>query len=301
MLVAKREPFELGAHDRPVPQAEQAPMSSRFTRTLHILQMLGALVAVPAGLGSAYTMYKTNYSPEATCQSLRANLVAMLDRNVDASMRRALVRRDIEIFERSCGAADPDATAAFKTLLALDKARPAAAAPAATPPQQPQAAVSKVETAPAAKAEPAPLAKAEPAPAPKAKQPRAAAGASASAEPDTPMSDDAAWLAAVRSALANHQKHADPPPAAPSSLGPPLGEMTPPPVLPAAPLAAPTLPPPASIAARPASSVDPDRPVPPGAIPEAPPPDATKRRSRMGEFVSEIPFFGKALADHISR
>jgi hypothetical protein len=304
MLVAKREPFELGADDRPVPQAPQAPVGSRFTRTFHVLQMLGALIAVPAGLGSAYTMYKTNYSAEVTCQNLRASIVAMIDRNVDAGIRRALVRRDVETFETTCGAGDPDAITAFKTLLALDKARPAAAAPAAPPP--PQAAVSKVETAPAAKAEPAPLAKAEPAPASKAKQPparaAAVASASASAEPETPVSDDAVWLASVRSALANHQKRTDPP-AAPSSIGTPqpLGETTPPPALPAAPLAAPASPPPASVAARPAPQVDPVRPVPPGAIPEAPPPDATKQPSRMEAFVSEIPFFGKALSDRISR
>jgi hypothetical protein len=295
MLVARREPFELGEHERPGPQAQQAPVSSRFTRAFNIVQMLGALVAVPAALGSAYTMYTTHYSVEATCQTLRANIVAMLDRNVDGGMRRALVRRDVETFERTCGAADPDATAAFKTLLAIGRAPPAAAAStaaapaAADPAAPPQAAARKVETAAAPNAEPTP--------APKPKQPpaRAAAVAPVVPAPEAPMSD-AAWLAAVRGALDSHQENTNHSPAAPTSLGTPnsVGEMP-------APRAAPALPPPAPVAATPAPRLDPDHPVPPGAIPDPAPPDPATGSSRIGEVVSDIPFFGKALADHISR
>ncbi len=318
MLGVDGEAYELRANDRPVPQAQQEPVNSRFTRTLNVLQMLGALVAVVAGLGSAYTMYRTNYSPEATYQNLRANIVSMLDRNVDAGMRRALIRRDVETFEHTCSAADPDATAAFKTLLRLDKTPPAVARQ-----QQPQAAVRKVETATASKDEPAPVHKVEPAPAATATAgkeepapvrkvepapaatanqppPRAAAVASASATPEAPISD-AAWLAAVRSALANHPKGADAADAAPDALGAPHqpGELPPPRAVPSPPLAAPALPPPASVTAMPAPQAD--HPVPPGAIPDAAPPDPSGKRSGIGGVVSEIPFFGKALADHLSR
>ena len=96
----------------------------KLARMLSTLQIAGTLLAVPVGLGSAYSMYRANFSAEATCQSLRANIVAMLDRSVDANARHMLVRRDVETFERSCGAVDPDATAAFKTLLAADKKSP---------------------------------------------------------------------------------------------------------------------------------------------------------------------------------
>lgn len=324
MLVAKREPFELGAPDRLVPHPAPAPTSSRFTRALNILQLLGALVAVPAGIGSAYTMYKTNFSPEASCQSLRHDIIAMLDRGVDASTGRVLVRHDVEVFEQTCGSVDPDTTAAFKTLLAADKAAPAVAA---TPAPQ-HTAVRKIETAPvvksdpakaepakaevakseAAKSEPASAAKSEPAPA-KAKPPvaHASTAATTTAQPQAPVSD-AAWVAAVRSALVDreqHAAHADvPAPAAPTSLAPPpgvLGELHAPQALPTPPLAAPALPPPAAVATVNAPQADPDHPVPPGAIPDAAPPDATKKPSRIGELVGEIPFFGKSLADRVSR
>jgi len=282
MLVAKREPFELGAHDRPVPPSS----TSRFTRTLNILQMVGALIAVPAGLGSAYTMYKTNFSPEASCQTLRANIVAMLDRSVDAATRRILVRRDVETFEQSCGTVDPDATAAFKVLLA------AKTSPAETWAQPAHTVVHKAEPAAVVKSDAAPV-KAKPAPV------RTPAVAAAPAQPEAPVSDTA-WVAAVRSALVTPASQAV---AAPTPLAPPphaLGELPPPQVLPSAPAAAPTLPPPAAIATV-GAPADPDRPVPPGAIPDSPLQDTPKKRSRIGEWVGEIPFFGRSLADHVTR
>lgn len=301
MLVAKREPFELGAHDGVKAPAQHAPGTSRFTRALAIVQMLGALIAVPAGLGSAYTMYKTNYSPEATCQSLRAGIVAMFDRNVDAGTRRALVRRDVETFEQTCGAADPNATAAFKALLGVAAAPSATAARAAPPLPAPR----KIETAGPVRSEPAPAPKAKPSPmrsAAAAPTPPALP-APAAAAPEEPMSD-AAWLAAVRGALDNHGEQAKPAqaPPAPADTLRSLGEMTATQPLPPASPAAPALPPPASVAATPVPQVDSgDHPIPPAAIPDPPQPDPSRGPSRIGDLVSEIPFVGKSLADHITR
>ena len=332
MLVAKREPFELGAHDRPVPHAASASTSSRFSRMLNVLQMLGALIAVPAGLGSAYTMYKTNFSPEASCQTLRANIVAMLDRSVDAATRRILVRRDVESFERTCGTVDPEATAAFKVLLAAKTGPAESWAPAppqpvvrkietAPPAKAESAAVTKVETkveanaekadsAPIAKLEPAATVKAEPAPAKAKPVPaRTSVAVATPSQSEAPVSD-AAWVAAVRSALVTPERStaSAPAPAPVSALPPPraLAELPPPQtlpsaqVLPSAPVAAPTLPPPAAIATV-GAPANLDHPVPPGAIPEALPQDEPKKRSRVGEWVGEIPFFGKSLADHVTR
>ena len=98
-----------------------------LTRFVTAIQMVGSLLAVPVGIASAYSFYRANFSPEITCQSLRSGIVAMLDKSVDAATRRILVRRDVEAFEKACAAVDPDATAAFKALLAVEKT----AAPAA--------------------------------------------------------------------------------------------------------------------------------------------------------------------------
>ncbi|MBI3703647.1 MAG: hypothetical protein HY244_07355, partial [Rhizobiales bacterium] len=234
MLVAKRETFELGAQDRPVPPAGPAPTGSRFTRTLNVLQLLGALIALPVGIGSAYSMYQANFSAEASCKALRVSIVRMLDKNVDAATRHMLVRRDVEAFESTCGTVDPDATAAFKALLAAEKAAPVtnAVAPRAEP--QAQTVVSKNEP---------PL---------KSKPQSARAGATAPVRNEASLSD-AAWVAAVQTALA--KRDSDKKPAAQSSaaaapaLAPrPLGILPVTPMLPAA----------SSVTALPAPPVDQD-------------------------------------------
>jgi len=91
-----------------------------FFRLVSTAQVVATLLAVPLGLGSGYSIYRSNFSPETTCQALRSTIIGMLDKNVDATTRRMLVRRDIEAFERNCGGVDPDAHAAFRHLLSVD-------------------------------------------------------------------------------------------------------------------------------------------------------------------------------------
>ena len=130
MLVARRDPpFHGDARDIAPVNFEANPGSKppRVVRFVTVIQMVGSLLAVPVGIGSAYTFYRANFSPETTCQSLRNGIIAMLDKGVDASTRRILVRRDVESFEKTCAAVDPEATAAFKALLAAEKSPPVAA------------------------------------------------------------------------------------------------------------------------------------------------------------------------------
>ena len=162
MLVARRDPpFHTDADDvAPVNLGVYpAAKASTFTRVVAAIQMVGSLLAVPVGIASAYSFYRANFSPEITCQSLRSGIVAMLDKSVDAATRRILVRRDVETFEKTCGAVDPDATAAFKTLLAGEKT----AAPAAVLPVVPKVQRSETVTKePVRKAEPQPQVPAKP-------------------------------------------------------------------------------------------------------------------------------------------
>ena len=119
MLVARRDPpFQSGAHDARMRPACTLATPRSPTRFMTALQVIGSLLAIPVGLASAYSIYHANFSAEAQCQSLRANIIAMLDKSADASTLRMLVRRDVEVFETTCGAVDPDAVAAFKMLLA---------------------------------------------------------------------------------------------------------------------------------------------------------------------------------------
>jgi hypothetical protein len=292
------------------------------------LQICGTLLAVPVGLGSAYSVYRANFSVETACQNLRVNIVAMLDRGVDAKARHMLVRRDVEAFEKACGDVDPDATAAFKTLLAADMKPPAVAAPvvAVTPP--------KADAKPEAVAR-----KAEPRADTTAKQPAkinpAAAAVVAAARRDDPVSD-AIWVDAVRQALTKQApiNHTAEPARAPEPVKAQSAMQTPPAVSPkpqdvkpqeipapamarVAPVAvpdapalappmslsppiqvsAPALPPATPVASAPAPQADDGHPVPPGAIPDANPADEAKAesRSRIGALIAKIPFVGSAL------
>ena len=272
-----------------------------MVRFVTVIQMIASLLAVPVGIGSTYTFYRANFSPETTCQSLRNGIIAMLDKGVDASTRRILVRRDVESFEKTCAAVDPEATAAFKALLAVEKSPSVAAAPATK--AQPNDAAPKEQ-----------VHKAEPRPQATPKQ--AATNAQAPVAQNVrrePAVSDTQWLDAVRQALVTHQPDARPvessksrpmppptaPPAAAAASAPPA-TATP------APAVAPTLPPPVAIAPVPAQRnaaqpKDPDHPVPPELIPSSETVATTETkpdesgRSRIGKWISAIPLLGPVV------
>lgn len=282
---------------------------------MSVLQIVGTLLAIPVGIGSAYSMYRANFSVETTCQSLRANIVAMLDKRVDASTRHMLVRRDVEAFETACRTVDPEATAAFKALLADDKTT----APVAT------AATRRAEPRADAVAH-----KAEPRPDVAAKQPAAntPAAAAEAAPVQRDAASDAVWVAAVRRALIAHASDSAPPaeavkvtavspappaepakpaaviltsPAAPPAAReiPALGEGRAQPMTLAAPASAPPLPPATPVASGPAPQADDGHPVPPAPIPEMAPTSAAKAErqtmSRLGAMAARIPIVGWAF------
>lgn len=199
--------------------AHRAPRGSGFSRVVSTVQIVGSLLAVPLGLASGYSMYKANFAPDTTCQNLRAGIIAMLDKNVDAATRRMLVRRDVSTFEETCASFDPDAHAAFKVLLAS----PAPSASAAAPKLRAALPASETARKPEPKVEPKAEAKTEPKTEPKAEakakvepksEPRQAAAEKAPAVVPAPASieaiereaavSDTRWLAAVRQALVTH-------------------------------------------------------------------------------------------------
>jgi hypothetical protein len=311
MLVARRDPpFHVDA-DRASPAHESGypgAKASGLTRFVTAVQMIGSLLAVPIGIASGYSFYRANFSPETTCQSLRSSIVIMLDKGVDEATRRVLVRRDVEEFEKTCGAVDPDATAAFKTLLAADKSATPVATISTPTEQNPSRADARPKDA---------VRKSEARPQAVVKQPATAVAPTAS-EPirRDPAVSDAQWLDAVRQALVTHKPEARSfDPAKPQTQAPvvkpatqeavsPVPATAPAPVLSApvsaVPSAAPTLSPPVSIAPQPSQRVEADHPVPPGSIPDAAPStDAAKPaeqgQSRIGKWISAIPLLGPVV------
>ncbi|HME30700.1 MAG TPA: hypothetical protein VKE53_12690 [Pseudolabrys sp.] len=307
MLVARRDPpFRTDADDASParPNIYPPPRASKLARFVTAIQMVGSLLAIPIGIASAYSFYRANFSPETTCQSLRSGIIALLDKSVNAAARRILVRRDVEEFEKTCAAVDPDATAAFKALLAAENAATPAAAPV----------VPKVQRSELAPKEP--TRKAEPRPQVTAKQP--AKGATpVVAEPvrrDAAVSD-VQWLEAVRQALVTHKPELRPTEAAkPQAAVVPATRQVPqelaspaqtPAVAPresvVQPLA-PALPRPITVRPPPAPRIETDHPVPPESIPDPVPPANADRaepdesdRSRIGKWISGIPLLGPVL------
>ncbi len=280
MPAARHEPVfghgPHGPHEPPAPHAlghagvHVAPRPTGFARFIAGVQILGTVLGIPLGLASGYSIYHANFSPEAKCGALRGNIISMLDKNADATTLRLLVRRDVATFEQSCGAVDPDAVAAFKTLLARPTA--VATAPKRVETVETVKAVRpvKVENKVAHAAEPAAHTRAE------AARHETAPAAHADARA-VHAKADADWLAAVRRALVEHgpvtraQAAEAPVPPAPraSFLVPSM-----PAPLPASTQAAPVLPPAAAVADAPAAKSGESHPVPPALIPDAGPPPA---------------------------
>ena len=278
MLAATRDP---SLHPGAPP-----PVDSGFTRLMNVLQVAGALLAIPAGLASAWSIYHANFSVEARCQGLRSNIVSMLDKSADATTLRMLIGHDVSAFEESCGTVDPEAVAAFKTLLA--KKPPAAVAQSAAKPATAHvvARTPAVAKMPAVTKTPA---------AAKTKEAEIAAGnavegKSTDAKAAQREGSDAKWLGAVRDALVSHHADVQPveqtepaPSAPPLTVAPPVQTVVVPPSAPALPAVASA---PAPVVAA-APHKEADHPVPPALIPEAPP---AREGYRLGALISHVPF-----------
>src|SRR5258708_40252391 len=90
-----------------------------------VLQIVGAVLGIPAAAGGPYSVYRNYFAPTANCPALRSSLLETMDRNVPVETKQALMRKDMAEFSAKCGAADPDAMAVFTIALkdeALTKA-----------------------------------------------------------------------------------------------------------------------------------------------------------------------------------
>ena len=304
MLVARRDPpFHMDADKAASNYSDgyRTTKASGFTRFFSAVQIVGSLLAVPVGIASAYSFYRANFSPETTCQTLRSGIISLLDKSVEAATRRALVRRDVETFEKTCAEVDPEATAAFKTLLTAEKATPpvpAVSTAAESVASRPKEAVRKVEPRPQAAA--------------KQSVPATPPAVTETVRRDGAVSDSQ-WLDAVRQALVTHKPEPSAAPASkPQTAAAPVLRSVPEgiaastpaavPVPATAPTAAPTLPPAITVTPPPVQRADVDHPVPPQSIPDpvsTAPADVVKAdergRSRIGKWISSIPLLGHVV------
>src|SRR5262249_23706682 len=82
-----------------------------------LLQMTGAALAIPAAAAGTFAAYQSYFSSDVTCQKLRSNIIAVMERNVAPETKRSLLKKDVTEFDKLCGEGDPDARAIFHTAI----------------------------------------------------------------------------------------------------------------------------------------------------------------------------------------
>ena len=76
---------------------------------VRLLQMTGAALAIPAAAAGTFAAYQSYFSSDVTCQKLRNDIIAVMERNVAPETKRSLLKKDVTEFDKLCGEGDPDA------------------------------------------------------------------------------------------------------------------------------------------------------------------------------------------------
>ena len=93
---------------------------------VRVLQIAGAALGIPAAAAGSFAAYQNYFSNEATCQKLRTNIVATMERSVAPETKRTLLRKDVTEFDKLCGEGDPDARTIFHAAITPEHPAPAA-------------------------------------------------------------------------------------------------------------------------------------------------------------------------------
>ena len=86
-------------------------------RLVMVLQLLGAALGIPAAAAGCYSAYQTYFSSGAVCQRLRTVIVITMESKISSDAKRALLRKNVAEFDKTCGDSDPDASTVFKAAL----------------------------------------------------------------------------------------------------------------------------------------------------------------------------------------
>ena len=116
---------------------------------VRLLQMTGAALAIPAAAAGTFAAYQSYFSSDVTCQKLRNNIIAIMERNVAPETKRSLLKKDVTEFDKLCGEGDPDARAIFQTAI-TEHPGDAAHASAAAAPAHAGSSLQRQQTAPLA-------------------------------------------------------------------------------------------------------------------------------------------------------
>ena len=91
-----------------------------------VLQIAGAALGIPAAAAGTFAAYQNYFSNDVTCQKLRSNIVATMERSVAPETKRTLLRKEVNEFDKLCGEGDPDARTIFHAAITPEHPAPAA-------------------------------------------------------------------------------------------------------------------------------------------------------------------------------
>lgn len=80
---------------------------------IKLLQLLGALLAIPAGAAGTYAVYRSYVAGGVDCPALRTTIIATMDRNIAPDAKRTLLKEDVGKFDQHCADQDPEARVIF--------------------------------------------------------------------------------------------------------------------------------------------------------------------------------------------
>jgi len=106
----------------------------QWDKHIKIWQLVGAVLAVPAGVAGTYGVFHNYLSDGVSCPQLKSSIIATLERNISAEAKRALLQETVAQFDKRCGDTDPDARVVFDAATSprqISAAPPSAAAGAA--------------------------------------------------------------------------------------------------------------------------------------------------------------------------
>ena len=95
-----------------------------WDKHIKLWQLVGAVLAVPAGIAGTYGAYKTYMSGNVSCPELRASIISTLERNIPQEAKRALLREGIADFDKHCAEKDPDARVIFDAAMSAPTSAP---------------------------------------------------------------------------------------------------------------------------------------------------------------------------------
>ena len=98
------------------------------------LQLIGAVLAIPAAAGGTYSVYRNFFATDIACHNLQVAIISVMEKNVPQDVKRGLLIKEVSEFERKCSKIDPDSHAIFQAAVQPPSATQlATAAPAGMP------------------------------------------------------------------------------------------------------------------------------------------------------------------------